>query len=133
TKGAAAKGSGRSRIIDPARSRDPDGFWAGYQLRVLDREGQVLGSATVATFDRSQGSLSLAAPLAADMAQVNSYELLSSEEAPLVAVRYMLGLALRDKLPPVAVRLGTTRGTNALITRRGARTAMVTTRGFGDI
>ena len=31
------------------------------------------------------------------------------------------------------MRLGTTRGTNALITRRGARTALVTTRGFGDI
>ncbi len=31
------------------------------------------------------------------------------------------------------MRLGTTRGTNALITRRGAPTALVTTRGFGDI
>ena len=33
----------------------------------------------------------------------------------------------------MAVRLGTTRGTNALLTRRGAKTALVTTRGFGDI
>src|SRR6185369_4660065 len=31
------------------------------------------------------------------------------------------------------VRLGTTRGTNALLTRRGAKTAFVTTRGFADI
>lgn len=33
----------------------------------------------------------------------------------------------------MSVRLGTTRGTNALIMRRGAATALVTTRGFGDI
>ena len=33
----------------------------------------------------------------------------------------------------VHLRLGTTRGTNALITRSGARTALVTTRGFGDV
>ncbi|MFM8217503.1 MAG: hydantoinase/oxoprolinase N-terminal domain-containing protein, partial [Planctomycetaceae bacterium] len=31
------------------------------------------------------------------------------------------------------VRLGTTRGTNALLTRRGARTAFLTTRGFADV
>ena len=31
------------------------------------------------------------------------------------------------------MRLGTTRGTNALLTRRGARTAFVTTRGLGDV
>ena len=45
----------------------------------------------------------------------------------------MLALRLDEPIPPVAVRLGTTRGTNALITRRGAATALVTTKGFGDI
>ena len=57
----------------------------------------------------------------------------SDEEAPLVAIRYLLGRKRYDALPAMAVRLGTTRGTNALITRRGADTAFVTTRGFGDI
>src|SRR5262249_36103799 len=36
-------------------------------------------------------------------------------------------------IPNVVVKLGTTRGTNALLTRRGARTALVTTRGFADV
>ena len=36
-------------------------------------------------------------------------------------------------MPPLFVKLGTTRGTNALLTRTGARTAFVTTRGFGDM
>ena len=40
---------------------------------------------------------------------------------------------LSEPIPPCTVRLGTTRGTNALLTRRGAKTAFVTTRGFADI
>ena len=44
-----------------------------------------------------------------------------------------LELALGSPIPPVSIRLGTTRRANALITRRGARTAPVTTRGFRDV
>jgi 5-oxoprolinase (ATP-hydrolysing) len=62
-----------------------------------------------------------------------AYELVSGEEAPLLAIRYLLGLGLGEPFPALSVRLGTTRGTNALLTRRGARTALVTTRGFGDV
>ena len=61
------------------------------------------------------------------------YELASGEEAPIVAIRRLLELKLSDPIPPVSVKLGTTRGTNALLTRRGARTAFVTTRGFADV
>ena len=62
-----------------------------------------------------------------------AYELRCDLEAPVVAIRYLLGLPLAEPVPPVHLRLGTTRGTNALITRSGARTALVTTRGFGDV
>src|SRR6185295_13187683 len=62
-----------------------------------------------------------------------AYELLSLEEAPLLAVRLFLNLRLDQPIPPCSVRLGTTRGTNALLTRRGAKTGFVTTRGFADI
>ncbi len=61
------------------------------------------------------------------------YELDSGEESPITGIRYMLGLPLWAELPAAVVRLGTTRGTNALITRRGAKTALVTTKGFGDV
>ena len=50
-----------------------------------------------------------------------------------MAIRYLLVLRLDEPIPPVVLRLGTTRGTNALITRTGSRTALVTTRGFGDV
>ena len=61
------------------------------------------------------------------------YELASGEEAPILAIRTALGLRLDQAIPPVVVRLGTTRGTNALLTRRGARTGFVTTQGFRDV
>ena len=35
-------------------------------------------------------------------------------------------------IPPLDVRLGTTRGTNALLERKGARCALITTKGFAD-
>src|SRR5205814_3556326 len=62
-----------------------------------------------------------------------SYELVSPEEAPLLAIRLFLGLLLDQPIPPCNVRLGTQRGTNALLTRRGTKTAFITTRGFADI
>src|SRR3712207_8619812 len=38
-----------------------------------------------------------------------------------------------DPLPEIAMRLATTRGTNALLERKGAATALFITRGFADL
>ena len=62
-----------------------------------------------------------------------SYELEHRIPAPILAIRRILKLAPSTELPKCQVHLGTTRGTNALLTRSGARTALVTTRGFGDL
>lgn len=55
------------------------------------------------------------------------------EEAPIVAARLATGTPLNQSLPPIAMRLATTRGTNALLERKGARTAFLVTKGFGDL
>jgi len=133
TKGAAAAGSSRAVIVDPARTADPAEFWTGYSLRALNTAGEIVGSSRVASFEKATGALRLATPLSADLQPGDAYELDSGEEAPVIAIRYLLGLELYAEIPPVVVRLGTTRGTNALITRRGARTALITTRGFADV
>lgn len=57
----------------------------------------------------------------------------SSDDAPLVAIRAILGLPADAPIPPVDLRLGTTLATNALLERRGAPTLLVTTAGFGDL
>ena len=132
-KGSPSGGSSRACIVDPARRSDPDGVWTGYKLRLVDSAGQVLSETVVKHFDAAGGVLHLDGTLSVEPATSHRYELYCALEAPLVAIRYLLGLPLAQPIPPVTVRLGTTRGTNALITRRGAKTALVTTRGFGDI
>ncbi len=57
----------------------------------------------------------------------------SSDDAPLLGIRRLLGLADNAPIPACEVRLGTTLGTNALLERRGARCALLLTRGFGDL
>ncbi len=56
-------------------------------------------------------------------------------DAAVAGIRALLDLAPGEPVPPGAVaevRLGTTVATNALLQRRGARTALVITRGFTD-
>ncbi|MCK5778834.1 MAG: hydantoinase B/oxoprolinase family protein [Rhodospirillales bacterium] len=69
-----------------------------------------------------------------------SHKLLSEnpeqyEDAALQGIRDMLGLDKNDPIPPGkvdAVKMGTTVATNALLERKGDRTALVITKGFGD-
>ena len=50
-KGGVGEGSDRGRIVDPARRRDPEGFWTGYGLRLLDSGGKAVAESTVAEFE----------------------------------------------------------------------------------
>jgi 5-oxoprolinase (ATP-hydrolysing) len=59
--------------------------------------------------------------------------LLAAEEAPLLAARLLTGTPPGQPLPPLTMRLATTRGTNALLERKGAPVALFITRGFGDL
>lgn len=60
-------------------------------------------------------------------------ELYTGEPAPIVAARLFTGAPPPWPLPPVQMRLATTRGTNALLERAVAPTAFFVTRGFGDL
>ncbi len=60
-------------------------------------------------------------------------KLLSTDDAPVLAIRQFLGIDAGEAIGPVTLRLGTTRATNALLERRGARVGLVATRGFADL
>jgi len=132
-QGTVGEGSTRSLILDPIRCEDPPGVWRGYQLQRFDRQGELVESQPVAEFDSIRGQLTLENPLAEVPQPGDVYQLSGNEEAPLLAIRYLLGLSLSDPIPPVNVRLGTTRGTNALLTRTGADVGLVITEGFADV
>jgi 5-oxoprolinase (ATP-hydrolysing) len=70
--------------------------------------------------DRSTGALAMT-------------KVLSSDRAPLVGIRKLLGLEPDAPIPPCEVRMGTTVATNALLERRGAPVGLVITRGFRDL
>lgn len=124
-KGRADEILGQRELVDRRRHHDPGGVWRGYSIRFNNSAS--LG--TVVSSDGARIAFDIDLPPEIPF----SYELFSDESAPLVAIRYLLGLGRHDALPPVDIRLGTTRGTNALLTRTGARTAVVTTAGFADL
>ncbi|MFT4638867.1 MAG: 5-oxoprolinase (ATP-hydrolyzing) [Verrucomicrobiales bacterium] len=57
----------------------------------------------------------------------------AGREAPLVGAHLLTHTPLSAPLPPIAFRLATTRGTNALLEGRGAKVALFITAGFGDL
>jgi 5-oxoprolinase (ATP-hydrolysing) len=57
------------------------------------------------------------------------------KDAAVQGIRDLLGLKANEPIPPGrvgAVKMGTTVATNALLERKGDRTLLVTTKGFGD-
>jgi 5-oxoprolinase (ATP-hydrolysing) len=60
-------------------------------------------------------------------------KLLSSDRAPLEAIRELLGIPPGAPIPPCDVRMGTTLATNALLERKGTPFALAITRGFRDL
>ncbi len=132
TKGQVTGWENDTAFFDPLRENDPPSFWCGYTIRFLDVSGNPLFESQIIEFDVT-GRLTIADQIPATVNLAASYELFSHEEAPLVAIRYLLQLGLYDEIPEITVKLGTTRGTNALLTRTGANTAFVTTCGMADI
>ena len=60
-------------------------------------------------------------------------KVLSSDRAPLVGIRRLLGLPDDAAIPACDVRMGTTVATNALLERKGAPVGLVITQGFRDL
>lgn len=134
-KGVAGEiGSARS-FRDESLRGVAAGFFEGF--------GCVVGGerAVVRRFDADRGEIELDAPIVAPRgggkldgsAEGVTYELSCGLEAPVVGIRRLMGLRLEEPIGTVEVRLGTTRGTNALLEREGATTAFVTTAGHGDV
>jgi len=104
----------------------PGTFFAGCRFYPLAGESE--GAEVVGWAD---GVLTLAEAVEVETGQ--RFEIRSPEEAPVLAARLVTGTAHGQALPAMALRLATTRGTNALLERRGARVALFVTRGFADL
>lgn len=61
------------------------------------------------------------------------FEITTHEEAPVLATRIVTETPLSEVFPPLSMRLGTTKGTNALLERKGAKVTLFVTKGFKDL
>ncbi|WP_339743849.1 hydantoinase B/oxoprolinase family protein [uncultured Rubinisphaera sp.] len=119
-----------SCLTDTSRIGDPDNVWRGYKFTIKHPTAPPFSS-TVVSSSGMTGELQFSEEIP-DFLLGSTYELTSDEQAPVIGIRYLLRLDRLAPIPPLDLRLGTTRGTNALLERRGARCAYITTAGFRD-
>lgn len=128
-RGISSNSSTPTALACDQLTHHPNRFFDGCELRLRDGQEE-FRSAIV----RHQGDrLILADPIRFDLSTPKWFEIISDLPAPIVGVRWLRGLGRDEPIEPCTVRLGTTRGINALLERNGARTALVTTRGFRDV
>ncbi|MCG6948411.1 MAG: hydantoinase B/oxoprolinase family protein, partial [Acidobacteria bacterium] len=83
--------------------------------------------------DAADGWVRVAGALPENLFSGCPVELKSNQEAPLLAARLITKAVNGQPLPLMTMRLATTRGTNALLERAGARVAHFITAGFEDL
>lgn len=62
-----------------------------------------------------------------------TFEITAGEEVPVLGARILTGTSLKENFPVLEMKLGSTRGTNAILEKKGARTAFLITKGFEDL
>jgi 5-oxoprolinase (ATP-hydrolysing) len=121
---------GPRRIRIQAAWRVPANFVRWFAFRLLESPA---GECGVESYDPAGPELRLDRDLPAGVGPGAPFEVRSPEEAPVLAARLVTGTPMGVPLPPLAMRLATTKATNALLERRGAPIAFFVTRGFGDL
>lgn len=106
-----------------------DDFFVGYELQLHGFESEPI---QVVGWSGREGVVRLSTDFPEDcVGMLCSFQ--SPEEPPLLAARLLTGKRLDEALPPLEMRLATTRGTNALLEGKGAKIAFFVNRGFGDL
>ncbi|PTX92246.1 5-oxoprolinase [Verrucomicrobia bacterium LW23] len=132
-------GPGEWAIAAPWTAVAPDDFVCGFAVRILggdtDGAASILGeverySAVTATVYVKLNTPGDPNPRVVAGAGI---ELLSPDEAPVLAARLVTRTPARKPLPPMIMRLATTKGTNALLEEKGAKVAFFVTRGHADL
>jgi len=105
----------------------PDDFFAGARVR---HTAAPAPGAVILAFDSATSVIEHdgSAAVAHGLCEIDC-----GVEAPVLAAHLVTGTPLNASLPPMQLRLATTRGTNALLERAGPPTALFITAGFADL
>jgi 5-oxoprolinase (ATP-hydrolysing) len=101
----------------------------GYFLKVLNSSGEKY---MVQSFNPEQSYIKLERRLPENF-QGKDFEIFGCEEAPILAARIVTETCLHGSLPTLDMRLGSTRGTNALLEKKGIKPILIVSRGFADL
>ncbi|TAH21146.1 MAG: 5-oxoprolinase [Cytophagales bacterium] len=118
-------------------------IFKGYEINLLKKpKSAAQGKITVEKYDSQNQLLTLSMPLFEPSFPASSpkaqfvaldFEITAHEEAPILAARIATQTALNQALPSIQMRLGSTKGTNTLLERKGARVTFLITKGFKDL
>jgi 5-oxoprolinase (ATP-hydrolysing) len=111
----------------------------GYEFRLLTSEVGTLNpqfdkgrqGRVIEFYDFQNKILKLKEPLTE--VALAAFALSAGEEAPILAARLITQTPLNQPFPPIEMKLGSTKGTNALLENKGAKIALFITKGFKDL
>ncbi len=103
-------------------------IFEGYTFRQLSTHS----TSTIDKIDFAKSEIHFNEPIDIDP-HSNGFEVTGGEEVPILASRLITNTGLFNPLPVIAMRLGSTKGTNALLERKGAKVVLMVTKGFKDL
>ncbi len=108
----------------------PDNFISGF---IFSLPGSLQETFEVESYEAEKKWILFKHPVNSTDFENKTFEVQSDEEAPLLAARVLTRTPSGSPLPPVNLRLATTKGTNALLEKKGDKTVFFITRGFKDL
>jgi len=124
------KASARAFKVDESWNLKRD-ILKGFSFRLLGLEYTNL---KIESYDFENKILQLNQPISnAENIAGKNFEITSNEEAPVLGARLITQTALDENFPDLSLKLGSTKGTNALLESKGAKTLFIVTRGFKDL
>ncbi|WP_159518071.1 hydantoinase B/oxoprolinase family protein [Sunxiuqinia indica] len=122
--------SATSLIIHEAWELERD-IIQGFSFRLL---GEEYTNFKIVSFDIQQKRMEINQPFSSEnLKEGANFEITSHEEAPVLGARLITQTALTETFPNLQLKLGSTKGTNALLERKGAKTLILVTKGFKDL
>jgi len=88
---------------------------------------------SIISYDWNTKVLHLSADISFKKDDNKSFQIFSGEEAPVMLARIVTESNIDKDLPAIEMRIGSTRGTNALLEKKGAELLLFVTKGFKDI
>ncbi|NOY37225.1 MAG: 5-oxoprolinase [Chlorobi bacterium] len=99
--------------------------------KLLDREHREIS--VVCFFNPGTCEMGLNENLKGKLQSGDMIEISAGEEAPVLGARLITQTPLDEMLPPMEVKIGSTRGTNALLEKKGSPVVLFVTSGFEDL